>query len=289
MRILLAITLALASVSAAWGAEPASAAPPPMPPEFKGVEIVEHLGADLPLALHFVDEDGQDVVLGDYFKVERPVILTLNYFECPMLCNLVLAGVVEGLKGLAWTPGKEFEVVTLSINHREGPELARAKKKSHVEALGRPEAASGWHFLTGGAENIKSLADAVGFGYRWDPDQMQYAHGAAIFMVSPSGKLTRYLYGIQFPAEQLRLGLVEAGEGKVGSIVDRFVMYCFHYVPSTQKYEFYVWGAMRLGGVLTILAVGGMLGVLWARERRAMRAAKDVAGQPAQDGAATRA
>lgn len=277
MKTLLAILCAL------WGgaalAEEGGRVPP-MPPEFKGVEIVEHVGDKLPLDLPFVDETGLAVTLRDYFKPERPVLLTLNYYECPMLCNMVLAGVVDGLKALDWTPGKEFEVVTVSINHREGPALAMAKKKSHIEAIGKPEAASGWHFLTGTTESIQSLTKTVGFGYRWDPDQMQYAHGAAIFLISPDGVLTRYLYGIQYPAKDLRLALVEAGQGKLGSVMDKIMLYCFHYVPSSQKYEFYIWGAMRLGGLLTVLAVGSLLGVLWAKERRAGRVPVDLAGPP---------
>lgn len=284
----------LAAVTPVAAQEPAAAPAtvplqgnaPLIPPEFKGVEIVEHVGAKLPLSLPFVDETGTNVTLGDYFKADRPVLLTLNYYECPMLCNLVLAGLVDGLKTLDWTPGKEFEVVTVSINHREGPAVALAKKNSHVEAIGKPEAASGWHFLTGKTESIKALTETVGFGYRWDPDQMQYVHGAAIFMVAPDGTLTRYLYGIQYPARDLRLALVEAGEGKLGSVVDKFMLYCFHYVPSSQKYEFYIWGAMRLGGLLTVLAVGTLLGVLWARERRAMRA--EAGGVPPHDHAVTR-
>lgn len=284
MKTLVAILLAL------WGGSAFAAEDrvPPMPPEFKGLEITEHRGDKLPLSLPFVDETGAAVTLGDYFKAGRPVLLTLNYYECPMLCNMVLGGLVDGLKTLDWTPGKEFEVVTVSINHREGPALALAKKTSHVEAIGKPEAAAGWHFLTGKSESIESLTRTVGFGYRWEPDQMQYAHGAAIFMVSPEGVLTRYLYGIQYPAKDLRLALVEAGEGTLGSVVDRIMLYCFHYVPTSQRYEFYIWGAMRLGGVLTVLAMGTLLGTLWAKERRDQRAAA-AAVVPPDSHAVTRA
>lgn len=284
MKTRLAILLALLWGGSVWANEDRV---PPMPPELKAVEITEHLGDKLPLDLPFVDETGTAVTLRDYFKPGRPVLLTLNYYECPMLCNMVLSGLVDGLKAMDWTPGKEFEVVTVSINHREGPALALAKKKSHVEAIGKPDAAAGWHFLTGKSESIEALTKTVGFGYRWDPDQMQYAHGAAIFMVSPDGVLTRYLYGIQYPAKDLRLALVEAGEGKLGSVVDKFLLYCFHYVPSSQKYEFYIWGAMRLGGLLTVLAVGSLLGVLWARERRLARAL--AVAVPPTDHAVTRA
>ena len=265
------LTLVLVVICATTQALADEAPAPVLPPEFRGVEINEHLGATLPLDLSFTDDEGQSVTLRDYFKLGRPVLLTLNYFECPMLCNLVLNATVEGLKGLDWTPGREFEVVTVSINHRENSALASAKKSTHIGALGRPEAAKGWHFLTGTSENIKALTEVVGFGYRWDPDQQQYAHGAAIFLVSPVGVLARYLYGIEFPSEQLRLALMEASQGKLGSVLDKIMLYCFHYVPSARRYEVYVWGAMRLGGVLTMAAVGTMLGVFWTRERRLLR------------------
>jgi protein SCO1/2 len=272
---------------ATFGAEtPASAQVPPMPPELQGTEITEHLGAKLPLDLHFVNEQAEDVTLRDFFRAGRPVLLTMNYFECPMLCSMVLDGLINGLKALDWSPGREFDIVTVSINHREGPALALAKKKTHVEALGKPTAEQGWHFLTGSAENIKQLAETVGFGYRWDPTQMQYAHGAGIMFISPEGVVSRYLYGIQYPEDTLRMALLETSQGKLGSVVDKFILYCFHYVPSSRRYEFYIWGAMRLGGVLTILGVGTMLAVFWRRERRLGLA---LAAAPTPTDAVTRA
>lgn len=266
MRTLLTI---LGLVLVTLGAMPgARAQNPVMPVELEGTEITEHLGAKLPLDLHFTDERSNDVTLRDYFRAGRPVILTLNYYECPMLCSMVLDGLIKGLSALAWSPGVEFDIVTVSINHREGPALASAKKKTHLEALGKPSAEKGWHFLTGSAENIKTLADTVGFGYRWDPTQMQYAHGAGIMLISPEGVVSRYLYGISYPEDTLRLALTETSQGKLGSVVDKFILYCFHYVPSSRRYEFYIWGAMRLGGVLTMIAVGTMLAVFWRLERR---------------------
>lgn len=238
------------------------------PPELQGVDVVEHLGDSLPLDLTFVDDRGEKVALRQYFDKERPVILTLVYYNCPMLCNLVLNGLVEGLRGLEWAPGKEFDIVTVSIDPREGPDLAAKKKANYLQDLGNPEAGKGWHFLTGEREHIQQLAGAVGFQYRYDPSQMQYAHGAAIFLVSPEGKLMRYLYGIQFPPDQLKLGLVEAGQGKIGSVVDRFLLRCFHYDPASRKYGVYVWGVMRLGGGLTVLVIATMLIIFWRRERR---------------------
>jgi protein SCO1/2 len=238
------------------------------PPELQGVEVTEHLGDQIPLDLAFRDENGRNVTLADYFKGDKPVILTLNYYACPMLCTLVLNGMIDGLKPLKWSPDKDFRIVTVSIDHREGPELAREKKKSYLAQYDRPEAEAGWHFLTGTRENIKALADTVGFGYQYVPDRMEWAHGAVIFMVSPSGKLTRYLYGLQYEPKQLQLGLTEAGEGKIGNALDRFLLRCYHYDPDSRKYGVYVWGIMRAGGLLTITVIGTMLFIFWRRERR---------------------
>lgn len=238
------------------------------PAQMEGVDIVEHLGSTPPLDLTFRNEAGETVPLSTYVKGDKPVILTLVYYNCPMLCNMILNGLVEGMRGIEWTPGEDYRVVTVSIDARETPELAQEKKANYLAQLGKPEAAEGWHFLVGERENIKKLAEAVGFGFRYDADRMEYAHGAAIFLMSPEGKLTRYLYGIQFPPKQLKLALVEAGEGKLGSALDRFVLRCYHYDPASRKYGVYIWGIMRTGGLLTVLLVGLMLFIFWRRERR---------------------
>ncbi len=238
------------------------------PKEMKDVRVVEHLGDTIPLDLKFRDETGAEVSLRQYFDGERPVLLSLVYYNCPMLCNLVLNGAIEGLQGVEFTPGEEFEIVTVSIDHREGPELAAAKKKTYLEQYGRQGAGKGWHFLTGDRDAIGALAEAVGFGFQYDPDRMEYAHGAAIFFVSPKGVLTRYLYGIQYEPKQLRLALVEAGEGTIGSTIDQLLLRCYMYNPDSREYAFYIWGAMRLGGLLTIVLIAGMLFILWRRERR---------------------
>jgi protein SCO1/2 len=236
-------------------------------PQELNVEIVEHLGEKIPTSLTFKDEQGQEVALSQYFGKGKPVLLNLVYFNCPMLCNMVLNGALEGLRELAWVPGEEFEVVTVSISPRETPELALAKKKNYLEQLGIEGAEKGWHFLTGDQDNIKALADAIGFGYRYDPSSQDYAHGAAIFFLADDATITRYLYGITFPAKQIRLALTEAGRGQVGSVMDRILLRCFMYEPSHKKYGFYIWGAMRLGGVLTVIILGGFLLLLWRRER----------------------
>jgi len=245
------------------------------PREYDGVDVVERLGERLPLDLTFEDEGGAVVRLGDYFGKGKPVLITLVYFNCPMLCSMVLNGALEGMRELGWTPGEDFEVVTVSISPTETPALAREKKANYLERLGLPGAERGWHFLTGSgerSEHVKTLAAALGFGYRYDPSTQDYAHGAAIFFAAADGVITRYLYGVQFPAKQLRLALVEAGRGEVGSVVDKVLMRCFMYEPSHKKYGFYIWGAMRLGGALTVLILGGFLLWMWRGERRARAA-----------------
>jgi protein SCO1/2 len=234
----------------------------------QNIDVVEQLGKTVPLDLEFRDESGNVVKLGDYFTGEKPVLLNLGYYKCPMLCNMVLNGVVGGMQDMDWVPGEEFTVVTVSIDPREGPKLAREKKATYIKQLGKPEAAKGWHFLTGQRKDIKALAESVGFGYEYDMNRMEYAHGASIFFLSPKGKITRYLYGIEYEAKQLRLALVEAGEGTVGNAIDRFLLRCYHYDPHSRKYGVYVWGVMRAGGLLTLSFIAIMLFVFWRRERR---------------------
>lgn len=243
------------------------------PKQFEGVEVVEHIGDKLPLDLKFINEAGETVTLGSFFDGEKPVILIPGYYECPMLCGLVLNGVLKGMQKLEWSPAEEFTIVNFTINHREGPELAAAKKETYIEAYGRPEAAPGWHFLTSDQATIKKMAEAVGFGYRWDPRQEQYAHGAVIALATPDGTLARYLYGVEFPPDQLRMALVESADGKLGSTIEQFLLTCFHYDPDSRKYGIYIWGVMRLGGLLTILILGSLIFVLRRREKRARQQA----------------
>ncbi len=237
----------------------------PLPKDLEGVGITEHPGARLPLDLQFVDESGKRVTLAQYFTGERPVILTLGYFRCPMLCTLILNNLVEGLKGLPWTPGKEFEVVTVSIDPLETPTLAMLKKENYLAEYGRPGAAAGWHFLTGREEDIRKLADAVGFGYRYIKENGQFAHPSAIFIVTPDGRVGRYLYGVVYPAKTLRLALAEAGEGKIGTTEDRLLLYCFHYDAREGRYVVAASNLMRLGGATTAVIVGAWLLVSWRR------------------------
>lgn len=261
----LLIMLAICGAATCAWAEEANQNPESL---LQNIDVVEQLGKTVPLDLEFRDEDGNPVKLSDYVNGKKPVLLNLGYYKCPMLCNMVLNGVVGGLQDMDWVPGEEFTIVTVSIDPREGPKLAREKKATYLKQLGKPEAAKGWHFLTGRRKDIKALAKAVGFGYEYDTDRMEYAHGAAIFFLSPKGKITRYLYGIEYAAKQLRLALVEAGEGTVGNAIDRFLLRCYHYDPHSRKYGVYVWGVMRAGGLLTLSFIAIMLFVFWRRERR---------------------
>jgi protein SCO1/2 len=242
------------------------------------VGVTEHLDAKLPLDVEFLDEDGNRVVLGDFFDGERPVILTLNYYRCPMLCGLMLNGVVDGLEAMEWSPGIEFEIVTVSINPLETPELATAKKQNYIKRLQRPSVGAGWHFLTGREREIKRLAETVGFSYTYDPTTQEYAHAAAIFVCTPDGRVARYLYGIEYPAKRLKLALLEASEGTIGTTLDQLILYCYHYDPTNRRYSPVAMNIMRLGGGATALILGVSLGALWLREwRRKSRKAKGVA------------
>ena len=239
-----------------------------VPEGLNDVGVEEHLDAKLPMDLEFVDENGAAVRLGDFFDGDRPVILTLNYYKCPMLCGLQLNGVVDGLEEMDWTPGVEFEMVTVSINPLETPELAKAKKQNYLKRYERPAAARGWHFLTGREDNIKRLAETVGFGYRYDPEVDQYAHAAVIFVCTPDGRVARYLYGIEYPAKRLKLALMEASEGEIGGALDQLIMYCYHYDPSSRRYAPVAMNIMRVGGGASALVLVLVLGGLWVREYR---------------------
>jgi protein SCO1/2 len=263
------LTAALCSAAGMASAQLAGQAVPAL----DKVGIEEHLDATLPLDLEFLDEDGRTVRLRDYFDGVRPVILTLNYYRCPMLCGLQLNGVVAGMEELDWTPGVEFEMVTVSIDPLETPELAKAKKENYLKRYQRPAAARGWHFLTGRQVNIERLAETVGFGYTYDTVSGQYAHAAAIFVITPDGRVARYLYGIEYPPKNLKLALMEASQGEIGSPLDQLIMYCFHYDPASRRYAPVAMNIMRVGGGATALVLGATLGMWWLRESRRRRRA----------------
>lgn len=237
------------------------------PAELEGVDVVERLGESLDLDLSFVDETGKQVQLKDYFGTDKSVILTLNYYNCPMLCSMQLNALIEGLRELAWAPGENFRIVTISIDPREGPDLAAAKREAYLEALDRGMDVE-WAFLTGTEENIRAVADQVGFGYRYVREIDEYAHTATIFVLSPQGRISRYLYGLQYRAFDLRMAILEAAEGKIGTTMDRILLSCFHYDSSSNSYSVFAFGVMRIAGVLTLIILGATLGLLWMRDIR---------------------
>ena len=247
------------------------------PPYLENVGIEQHLNAQVPPDLAFVDDAGHAVKLGDYFG-KKPLILNLVYYNCTMLCGEALAGLTGAMKMVKFDVGNEFDVVTVSFNPQETPEFAAAKKKDYVKRYGRPDAASGWHFLTGSAESINALTRAVGFQYQYDAKRNQYAHATAIMVLTPQGRISRYFYGVDFPPKDLRMGLVEASQGKIGNPVDQVLLYCYHYDPATGKYGAVVSNMLRLGGGLTILILGGLLFILFRLEKVAPRRSWNHAG-----------
>jgi len=238
-------------------------------PELVGVGIVEHLGSTLPASAAFRDSDGEAVKLGDYFDGKRPTLLVFAYHTCPMLCSLVLDATVRTLNDVAWTVGREFDVVSISIDPKDTPETATRKRSQVVSSYVRARGSTaGWHFLVGDEANIRMVTNAVGFEYNYDARQKQYAHPAAIYLLTPDGRMARYLYGIQYPASDVRLGLLEATEGHSLSTTDRILLYCYHYDPQGRHYSLVAMNVMRLGGLVTMFAMGGMFAAMWARERR---------------------
>ena len=233
----------------------------------KKINIEQRLGAQVPLDATFKDESGRSVRLGDYFKSERPVVLSLVYYECPMLCNQVLNGLVGTLEAVSFTPGKEFEIVTVSFDSRETPEMASKKKETYLRRYKREGAGVGWHFLTGDKEAIDRLAESVGFGYAWDDESKQFAHASAIMVATPEGRLSHYFYGIEYSPKDLRLALVEASAGKIGSPVDTLILYCYHYDPATGKFA-PIMAVLRAAGVLTVAGMVALVLVLQRRRRR---------------------
>jgi len=240
------------------------------PADLANVGIDQRLDQQLPLDLTFKDETGKTVRLGDYFQSGRPVILNLVYYTCPMLCGEELAGEASALGVLRFTPGKEYEAVSVSFNPDETPRDAAEKKQVYVarmnEHLEHKSDGSGWHFLTGQPEQIRQLADAVGFHYRRDPRTGQFIHSTAIMLVTPGGRIAQYYYGVEFSPKDVRLGLIEASQNKIGTIVDQVVLYCYHYDPKTGRYGAMVTNIMRVAGAATMLVLGGFLIVMFRRE-----------------------
>lgn len=245
-----------------YGARPETGNPSTgLPTALRDVKIEQKLDQQLPLDLTFRDENGQEVKLGKYFG-QKPVVIALVYYDCPMLCTQVLNAMVTSFRVLPFEVGKEFDVVTVSFDPRETSALATAKKKVYVDYLPermRSNAANGWHFLTGDQASIAQITDAVGFRYHYDEATKQFAHASGIMLTTPQGKLSRYFYGIDYPARDLRLGLIESSENKIGSPVDQLLLYCYHYDPATGKYGARVMMVMRIAGVATLFAIVAMI------------------------------
>ena len=244
------------------------------PEILKHVGIDQHIGASLPLDLEFYDETGTPVRLGSYFGA-KPVILTLVYYDCPMLCTEVLNGLNRSLAPLNFSIGEEFEVVTVSFDPRETPTLATQKKAVYTQRYGRPGTKEGWHFLTGEAPAIDKLTDTVGFNYVYDETEGQFVHGSDIMIVSPQGTVSHYFFGIEYPSEDIRLALIESSEEKLGNVFDQIMLYCFNYDPEQGVYGVAIMNAMRVAGLVTLLAMGSFMVVMFKRDRRRKRARRE--------------
>jgi protein SCO1 len=260
------LSLALVSAGAVWGQGivPWVERAKPRPDLLKKVAFEQKLNAHIPLDLLFRDEHGREVPLSTYFG-HRPVVLSLAYYECPMLCTLALNGQLRAYRGLDFSVGREFEVVVVSINPLETPALAAAKKATYLSSYRRAGADTGWHFLTGTEPNIRALANAVGYRYEYDPESKQYAHPTGLMVVTPEGRLAAYQYGVEYSARDLRLALAGASDERIGSPVAEVLLYCFHYDPATGKYSVAIMKLVRAGAIITIL---GLLAFLVVASRR---------------------
>jgi protein SCO1/2 len=256
--------LVLASAARRASADPA------LPALLKSVGIDQRLNESIPLDVTFHDEDGREVKLGDYFG-SKPVVLVMAYFRCPMLCTQVLNGLVEGLRETELTIGKDFRVLTVSFDPSDSPKMAAAKKANYIRAYADPQAAADWHFLTGTQPSIDRLAESIGFRYAYDAESDQYAHAAGIVLLTPAGRISRYFYDVHYSGRDLRLGLVEASQNRIGTAIDQVLLFCFHYDPTAGRYGAAVMNFVRAGGVLTVICLGVMFAVLMRGEGRRRR------------------
>jgi protein SCO1/2 len=268
LTLMLGMLAALALPPAVWGqgmnqgmmSPPASMRPPGL----KNVGILQNLNTQIPADLVFRDERGQAVRLGDYFG-KKPMILSLVYYQCTMLCGEVLNGLDTALRVLKFDVGKEFDVLTVSFDPKDTPAIATLKKSEYLKRYQRAGAENGWHFLTGQQPAIDALTKAAGFQYQYDPKSEQFAHATAIMILTPEGKIAQYYYGVEYAPKDLRLGLIQASNHKIGSVVDEVLLYCYHYDPSTGKYGATIFTMLRLSGAATILVMGVFLGILIRR------------------------
>ncbi len=271
--------LGLAALAAAQPGQPAPAQPSysmqdsnlklAVPGELSGVGIDQNLDRQLPMNVQLRDEAGGLVPLSNFFQPNKPVILAFVYYRCPMLCTQILTGLESSLKAVSLNPGQDFEVVSVSIDPKDTPEIAAAKRQTYLKRYGRPNTANGWHFLTGDADNVKSLADAAGFHYKYDPKTDQYAHASGIMIATPDGRLSRYFYGVEYAPRDVRLGLVEASRNKIGNPVDQILLFCYHYDPATGKYGAVAMNMVRFAGAAFVLVCGTFLVIVFRRDFKA--------------------
>ncbi len=272
------LVLAFASIAMAQPGQPAPAQPsysmqdsnlkPALPGALIGVGIDQKLDEQVPLYTMLKDEAGRDVPLSTYFSKGKPVLLVPVYYRCPMLCTQILTGVESTLKAVTFDPGKDFEVVAVSIDPKDTPELAAAKKQTYLHRYARPNTANGWHFLTGSEANVRPLMDAIGYHYKYDPKTDQYAHASGIMVLTPDGRVSRYFYGVEYAPRDVRLGLVEASQNKIGSPVDAVLLFCFHYDPATGKYGAIAMNLLRASAALFALIGGTFLLIVIRRDVR---------------------
>jgi protein SCO1/2 len=266
-RLFILMAVAPLLLRGQFPAPQADARPNVIPPSLQGVGIDQRLDEQIPLDTKFRDESGRTVELGRYFG-SKPVVLALVYYECPMLCTEILNGMVGSLKGISFNAGREFEVVSVSFNPKDTPELAAMKKQNYVRRYGRAGSEDGFHFLTGDQASIDALTRAVGFRYKYDEKSGQFAHASAIYVLTPQGRLSRYFYGVEYAPRDVRLGLVEASRNKIGSPADQLLLFCYHYDPATGKYGAVAMNILRLAGAGFMLVLVASLLVLWRRDLR---------------------
>lgn len=264
--LILAITLLTAAPTWAYDTK-AVVTGHELPAELNAVGVDEHLGDKLDLTLPFTNEKGETLPLSTYFHQGRPVLMAMVYYSCPSLCNFHLNGLTETMKQLKWAAGREYDVVAVSMNHRETPDLAEKKKKNYLAAYGRVGTENGWHFLVGNEDNVKKLAGQLGFRFKWMEDKGQYAHAAVAYVITPEGKISRYLHGIQPEVQTLKMSLLEASNGRIGSLVEQVLMFCFQFDPQKNKYTLYAWNIMRVGAAFMVLMLAILLVPVWRREQ----------------------
>jgi protein SCO1/2 len=246
------------------------------PKALENVTFEQRLETRLPFDVPFTDEAGRQVTLGHYFG-KRPVVLAFVYYSCPMLCTQILNGVSSAVKAMPFTVGEDFDVVYVSFDARETPQMAADKKAAQLEDYHQTDTAAGWHYLTGSEASIASVTKAAGFSYRWDESSGQFAHVSGVLVVTPDGRLSRYFYGVEYSPKELRMALVESGEGKIGSAVDQLLLYCYHYDPATGRYGVIAMNVVRLGGAVTLVLLGGFI---WAMRRREVTAQEPASPSP---------